>query len=101
MAILHLRGIITSEGKLEVDLPGGVTPGEVEVTIQAAQTPREEAIWTPEEIKAVMEQIQSAKPKTGAEIAASLTTSEGWDHIADGAEWIKEQRRKQREQSQW
>jgi hypothetical protein len=34
MATIELRGRINEEGKLEVDLPGGLPTGEVKVTIE-------------------------------------------------------------------
>lgn len=101
MVALHLKGLITEDGQLKVDLPEGITPGEVDITVELApeNVPWELRPWTKEELAELM------KPdiKTGAEIVAMLQEmgSEGWDHITDGAEWVREQRRKSAENSKW
>ena len=102
METFHLKGRITRRGKLKVDLPEGLTPGEVDVTI-TVPTPDElsdeDQPLTDEEIVELMR----PNPKTGAEIVARLEREGGWEDkgIADGAEWVKEQRRKRREQHKW
>jgi hypothetical protein len=53
--VLHVKGYITEDGQLKVDLPQGLKPGEVEVTItipEEAETPWEELPWTEEELQA-------------------------------------------------
>lgn len=102
MEIFHLKGRITKNGKLKLDLPEGLTPGEVEVTITVPtshEQPDEDRPLTDPEIKELMR----PNPKTGAEIVARLEREGGWEDkgITDGAEWVKEQRRKRREQSKW
>jgi len=46
MDAIHLKGRITAEGKLEVDLPEGIEPGEVQITIEPVDD--EAWYWTPE-----------------------------------------------------
>ena len=58
MEIIELSGRITQEGKLEVDLPAGLPPGEVRVRIEpAAGEP-----LTDEEI----ERLMQTQPTAGA-----------------------------------
>jgi len=54
--VLHVKGYITEDGQLKVELPPGLQPGEVEVTIAVpeAETPWEERPLTDEEIKAMI-----------------------------------------------
>jgi hypothetical protein len=108
MVTLHkiqLTGRITESGELKIDdLPEGLPPGEVQVTLEV-EVPAEEEIpwedrpWTDEEIKEMM----TITPKTGAEIVARLEKEGGWEDkgITDGAEWVQEQRRKRREKNRW
>ena len=104
MTTLHLTGRITENGELEVKLPEGLPPVEVEVTVELPvppeELPWEERPWTEEEIQ---EMLKPSTPLTGAEIVKLLEEEGGWEHmgITDGAEWVEEQRRKRREQNQW
>ncbi len=90
MVLIQLTGKITENGKLEVDLPEGLPPGDVQVTIEM---PVEEAVLIDEEIA---ELIQPKPIKSGAEIVARLEAEGGWEDLGinDGAEWVQEQRRK-------
>jgi hypothetical protein len=102
MVALELTGRITEDGKLEVELPEGLQPGEVRVRVEVPspdESSDEDLPLTDEEIKALMR----PNPKTGAEIVARLEREGGWEDkgITDGAEWVKEQRRKRREQNKW
>lgn len=101
MAIFHLKGRITPHGQLEVDLPDGLPPGEIEITIEMSeeQLPWELRPWTDQEIEELMTELSQAHPKTGAEIVAHLDEmgSTGWEHIEDGAAWVADQRRKHQE----
>ncbi len=106
MDTIKLKGFITDNGELKVDLPPDLPSGEVEVTIQPVEQPVaeqeelpwEERPWTEEEIREMLK----PNPKTGAEIVA-LGHTGGWEHygIKDSVEWIEEQRRKRREQRGW
>jgi hypothetical protein len=102
METFHLKGKITRKGKLKIDLPEGLAPGEVEVTI-TVPTPDdlsdEDRPFTDEELKELMR----PDPKTGAEIVARLKKEGGWEDkgILDGVEWVQEQRRKRRERHKW
>lgn len=95
METFHLKGRVTENGTLEINLPKGLNPGEVDVTITVS-TPDdlsdEDRPLTDEEIKELMR----PNPKSGAEIVARLEREGGWEEkgITDGAQWVKEQRLK-------
>jgi len=97
MVTIHLTGNITEDGHLEVEIPDGLPPGKVQVTLEVTSEEDfagEECPWTDEEIQEMMR----VTPKTGAEIVALLEQEGGWENlgITDGAEWVQEQRRKNR-----
>jgi hypothetical protein len=53
--VFHVKGYITEDGQLKVELPEGWQPGEVEVTIAVTEKsgdeiPWEERPWTQEEL---------------------------------------------------
>jgi hypothetical protein len=91
MSTLKLRGRITEEGRLEVDLPPGIPAGEARVTIEVPPTER----WSPQEIAEALK----IEPLTGAEIIAAGLAG-GWEGIEDGAEWVDRRRRERRERLQ-
>lgn len=99
MVMIQLTGKITENGKLEVELPEGLPPGDVQITLQTAapaeeEIPWEDRPWTDEEITEMMR----VTPKTGAEIVAEIKgglIGDGWSDVTiSGAEWVEEQRRK-------
>ncbi|MDX1992335.1 MAG: hypothetical protein SF029_08100 [bacterium] len=100
MVTLHLKGRITENGRLEVELPEGTPPGEVTVAINLQHVPHtaawEEIPWTPEEIALT---LSVKAPKTGAEIAAMMDSGElefrAWQSadIPDAVEWVRALRR--------
>jgi hypothetical protein len=55
MTTIHLTGRITEKGELEVKLPEGLPPVEVEITVeipgQPEELPWEERPWTEEELE--------------------------------------------------
>jgi len=101
---IQLTGRITESGELKIDdLPEGLPPGEVQVTLEVEvpveeEIPWEERPWTDEEIR----EMTTITPKTGAEIVAAGHVG-GWEDygITDSVEWLEEQRRKRREQREW
>ncbi len=95
----HLTGRVSKNGELQLRLPEGIPPGEVDVVITVpGAAPSDNILWTDEEIR----KMTRVEPKTGAEIAALLDKMEaGFQHITDSAAWVEEQRRQQREGSQW
>lgn len=106
MVTIKLTGHITENGQLELELPEGLPPGEVQITIEvpvvADEIPWEERPWTDEEIQEMMK----IEPKTGAEIAAEiqagLFADDSWTDIKiSGAEWVEQQRRKRQERNRW
>jgi hypothetical protein len=99
MIAVEVEGVITADGKLELELPEAITPGKVRVRIER-DTP-DEIVWTDEELA---ELLQPAEPKTGAEIVARiLAEGGGWEDkgITDSEAWVQEQRRKRRERHSW
>ena len=94
MDVIELTGWFNQEGKLEVDLPEGLPPGEVRVLIE-----RTESEPLPEE---EIERLLRTEPATGAEIVADGLTG-GWRNlgIEDGQVWVEEQRRKRKERRAW
>ena len=86
MVAIHLTGRINNEGKREVSLPQGLTPGQVNVTIEMTDDrdlPWELRPWTAEEVAALMR----VEPQSGAEIVAWLEQAGGWEDqgISDSA----------------
>lgn len=98
MLTYRLTGHVSKNGKLQVRLPDGIPPGEVEVVITVPGSAAESTAWTDDEIHRMMQ----VTPKTGEEIAALLDEMEaGFQHIADSAAWVEEQRHSQKERAQW
>lgn len=105
MTLIKLTGKINEQGELEVTLPKGLPHVAVNLTMElldeAQNASWEDQPWTDEELEALLK----THPKTGAEIAAEIEAGligDGWSHIkVSGAEWVEEQRRKDRERSQW
>ena len=95
MDVIQVTGRITEAGRLEADLPPGLPPGEVQVTIQM----NADETWTDEEIA---EMLKSVPSLTGREIVEAGLLG-GWkdQDIPDGATWVEEQRSKHREQTGW
>ncbi|MBI1281923.1 MAG: hypothetical protein GC179_27610 [Anaerolineaceae bacterium] len=95
MLTLRLKGQVTSDGQLVVDLPKTVPVGDVEVTIEI---PNADEQFTPEEIQ----ELLTFKPASGADVVAEGLVG-GWEDkgITDPLAWVEEQRRKQREQRGW
>jgi hypothetical protein len=89
MATVRIKGILTAEGEIKVELPENWQPGEVELVI-----PTEETVWTDEELKEML----NFKGLTLGEIPADLIgAGADWD-ISDSAEWVEEQRCKRMEE---
>ena len=101
VTMIEVRGRITEAGRLEVDLPEGLPPGDVVVKIEvpaAEEMAWESQPWTEEEIR----ELLTFKGRTGAEIAASGLTGAWKDlGITDSQAWVEEVRRKQRERRGW
>lgn len=95
MFTLHLKGQVTSDGQLVVDLPKTVPVGDVDITIEI---PNADEQFTPEEIQELM----TFTPTSGADVVAAGLVG-GWEDkgITDPVAWVEEQRRKQREQRGW
>ncbi|MBC7871801.1 MAG: hypothetical protein H7Y09_13235 [Chitinophagaceae bacterium] len=106
---IHLTGLITADGELKVDLPEGIAPGEVELTLKVTHAaPQTEEVddlpLTDEELAELMK----IEPKSGAEALAELAALDAvygnpWANmgIMDSVEWVQEQRRKRREHLGW
>lgn len=81
-----LKGYISENGELQIQLPPGYPPGEVEVSIELKPYP--------------VPPVGVFKAKTGAEIIAFLEETNGWwdgEGIEDSVAWVEEVRRKQKE----
>jgi hypothetical protein len=48
MANIQLKGRITESGELEIEIPEGMPPGEVIVTIETVHDSEQAWFWTPE-----------------------------------------------------
>jgi hypothetical protein len=98
MVTIQLTGHITENGELQVELPAGLPPGNVQITIEMANTADlswEARAWTPEELT----QLSTPDPKTGAEIVAWLQAQNDWldtDGMT-GEQWVEAVRRKEQE----
>lgn len=105
MTLIQLTGRITAHGKLEVELPVGLPQGEVQVTVELA-TESTPTSWNGQTWSAYeLEQLLIPEPKTGIEIARELKAGllgDGWSHIkVSGAEWVEDQRRRDRARNAW
>lgn len=97
MTTIELKGVITAQGTLEVDLPSGVPSGEVTVRIDlpASTTDSIKPTWTPEELR----ELLSMKPLPREEFLAWLDANppeEPWGDLApneDVGEYIHRLRR--------
>ena len=114
MVAFELDGIITADGKLEVELPDDIAPGNVRVVIEPVASPStlteaediaelmsRPPTWTDEELA---ELLKPEKPMTGKEIVEWLNAQgpTGWEDIEiSGAEWLDQQREKRRKRYEW
>lgn len=94
MPTIEIDGRITDEGTLEMELPSGLPPGSVHITIETSAGPR----WTTEEL----ERALRVEPWSGRQIVEAGLLG-GWadQGITDGEEWVAEQRRQRSEQNRW
>jgi hypothetical protein len=92
MDTVIIKGILTEDGKIIVDLPSGWKAGEIEIEI-----PVEDTTWTEEELAEIAELMKS-NPRPTSEIQTG-----GWEDmgIEDSVEFVEEMRRKRREKSKW
>jgi hypothetical protein len=99
MTTFELTGRINEKGQLEADLPEGLPPGEVQITIQLP----DEAPLTDEEVAELLRPPDHYP--TGAEIVAAMKSGEldasEWTDVGDGLEWVEAQREKRRERRKW
>src|SRR5260221_1513837 len=102
MSSIELTGRITENGKLELELPEGLPPGEVQVTIELPQqeqlTSSDEQPITQDEL----DELMRVEPMTGAEIVKAGLLG-GWadEGITDSVAWVEEQRRKHGRKLVW
>jgi hypothetical protein len=94
MATMRLKGRVTLDGNIEVQVPLDFPAGDVIVTIESlAPLDDESIVWdflSDETLAALM----TPEPKSGAEIIA-LGHTGGWEDrgITDSVSWLEEQRR--------
>ena len=86
MAMIQIKGILTQDGKIEVELPDGWQPGEVNVEINI------EPAWSNEEVN----EILNFEGKSLGDIDPSLLGAGADWEIGDSAEWVEKQREKRR-----
>lgn len=95
MADLIVKGYITDEGELRVELPQGIPSGEVQVAIsrQPKSTSSDET-WTDEELDGLFD-FKAKSGKAIAEFIESLPDNP-WKKmgITDSQAWVEDQRRK-------
>jgi hypothetical protein len=92
MATVRIKGILTPEGEIKVDLPENWQPGEVEVLI-----PSNETVWTNEEWEEILQNMKFEGKPIGEIPPELIGAGADWD-IGDSAEWVEEQRRKRMEE---
>ena len=91
MLTLQVRGHITDEGQLVVDLPEGLPAGDVNVTLEISDI--QEDSWTDAEIARWMESKPATSGAEAAERLATLNTSE-WMTIDDPIAWVEDVQRR-------
>jgi hypothetical protein len=107
MVAYHLKGYITENGELKIDLPKDIEPGEVEVSIKPVEVVEEKSETEidplDQELLELLELLKQPRtPKTGAEIVEWMQKENiYWDIDVDGATWVEQQRRKLSEESKW
>jgi hypothetical protein len=91
METVIVRGILTEDGKIMLDLPENWRPGEIAVEISVG------AVWTEAEL-ARLSELMKSDPKPASEIQTG-----GWEEmgIVDSVAFVEEMRRKRREKSKW
>lgn len=101
METIRLKGYVSKDGELHVQLPSGIPEGQIDVVLEIDRLEDESAsepAWTEAEIAEMIR----PDPKTGAEIVA-LGHTGGWEHlgITDSLTWVEAQRRKRRAKRGW
>ncbi|GAB5492244.1 MAG: hypothetical protein Phog2KO_24590 [Phototrophicaceae bacterium] len=86
MAMVSIKGVLTEDGKIKVELPDGWQAGEIRVEVQI------EPAWSDEEID---EMLNFKGKPLGAIDPSLIGAGADWD-IGDSAEWVREQRNKRR-----
>jgi hypothetical protein len=103
--ILKLHGRITEQGKLEVDLPDGLPPGDVEIAIQFEATTQEAGADIAPLTQQEIAELIRVEPVSGAELVRMLESGEldtsAWHGVSDGASWVEERRKSQQERRRW
>jgi hypothetical protein len=107
MSTIELIGIVSENGELTAKVPNTVKPGEVRIVVELPDesTVEEDLTWTDKELESLL----TVEPLTGPEIITFLNSPEylnelaasQWKNIADGAEWVEQQRRQRRERNKW
>ena len=91
MSLIQIKGILTPDGKIEVELPDGWQPGEINVEINI------EPAFTDEEVD---EMLNFSGKSLGEIDPALLGAGADWD-IGDSADWVEQLRRQRIGKSQW
>lgn len=90
MDTVIVKGILTEDGQIVVELPDGWKAGEIELEVPVEP----QATYTDEELA----ELLTPNPKPANEIETG-----GWEDmgIQDSVAFVEEMRRKRREKSQW
>jgi len=93
VATIKLRGRITDEGKLEVELPSEVAPGEVEITVAHVESYE----WSPAEREELILMLRG-NPVPADEITLPENSSWAQKGITDPVEFVESLRREEEAQ---
>ncbi len=93
MVTRQLKGRITEDGKLEVEIPPEFTPGEITITLEQQRND----FWTEEELAEIRESVLNAKPRPAHEIEIP---DSAWPDmgITDSQEFVDNLRREEEQQ---
>jgi hypothetical protein len=92
MVSRQLKGRITEDGKLEVEIPPEFTPGEITITLEQQRND----FWTEEELEEIKQSVMNAKARPAHEIEIP---DSGWPDmgITDSQAFVDSLRRDEEE----
>jgi hypothetical protein len=93
MTMIRVTGHITKDGKLEVELPAGLPPGEVEVMVQVAT--HKQAVVEYDDTPFTLEEI--AELLIPRPVPTKDIITGGWEDVdlGDSAEWVEKIRQQE------
>ena len=91
MTTIDLTGYITESGELKANLPTGLPPGEVHITLTLPE--------------ANPGQLLNFQPVSGAEIVTAIRSGEldtsAWKDIPDSIAWAEDLRSREQDRLKW